>query len=153
MRRFALPRGFAAFVVLSWTSLAFGPRLQAADAAPSLPPVMKSGLDAYASGPEAAVSAWLKGSPSEGGRYASEQAEALRRAQNYLGPYKSYEWLAVKDVGERTRLLYFTLNFKRGALFFRFQLYQSDDGWVVQNMTHHMTPEEAMPWLAASAGR
>jgi hypothetical protein len=154
MKLSAFQYRLAAFAAASCVFAAFGPAMCAAQSDAALPPIIKSGFEACASGgPEAAISAWLKGAPNEGGRFENAQSEELQRAERYFGQFESYELLATKDVGEKTRLMYFALNFKRGAMFFRFQLYKSSDGWIVQNLSHHMTPEETMPWLAQAAGR
>jgi hypothetical protein len=154
MKRSAFSHGFAALAAASCVLLAFGQTLGASDSDASLPPIIKSGFDACASGgPESAINAWLKGAPNEVGRFANSQSENLQRAERYFGQFESYELLATKDVGERSKLMYFALNFKRGALYFRFQLYKTNDGWIVQHLSHHLTPDEAMPWLAQTAGR
>src|SRR5437016_10301281 len=91
-------------------------RSHGADARISLPPVILSGLSAYASGgPEVALNAWRKGGPLELDEKARGQLDDFKHLEKPFGNYKTYELIDSKEIGNRSKLLYLTLNFTRGA--------------------------------------
>ena len=125
-----------------------------AESAKPVPPIIQAGFSAYASeGPEAAINAWLKGGPMEGEKTAVAAADNFRQIERYLGKYKSYELIDVKDIGTSSKMLYFSMNFDRGAAYASFVIYKREKDWIVQNLDFNTKPETIMPWLGCAGGK
>lgn len=154
MVQLLLPRIFAtATVALTCLLFATNP-IQAAELTEPVPPIIQSGFDAYAKdGAEAAVAAWTKGSYAENDKATASSAEAFKQVERYTGKYKSFEFLDTKEIGTNSRFVFCEMDFERGALFVRFLLYRTDEGWTISGMTYKMSPEEVMPWLLTTAGK
>jgi hypothetical protein len=126
----------------------------AADSGPSLPPVIAAGLDMFAKGvvkgggPAAALEIWQKGGLLEGNRKVLTQAGFFRRVDQAVGNFKSSELVDTKKIGQNSQIIYLALNFEKAAVYARFLLYRTDQGWVVQDMDFSSRPEQVMPWLA-----
>ena len=121
----------------------------------AIPSVIQAGFDSWTkgAGPGGAVDIWGKGGLMEGDRKAAESANRLRRANQSLGGYMSYEVLKTDGIGRSSEVLYLSLNFQRGAVYARFLMYHTDKGWVVQNMDFSTQPEAIMPWLSFAGER
>jgi hypothetical protein len=76
----------------------------------------------------------------------------LARTQGAIGSYESFDVVETRRLGDNSEILYVSINFERGAVFARFQMYRGDGDWVVQNMDFSTQPEELMPWLAFNGG-
>jgi hypothetical protein len=143
-------RFHAVVITTIGTLLAFCNVAQAVDnpAEPIIPPVVQAGFDAYASkGPDAAVTAWSKGSYFEGEKVMKAGGAAFLSNEQYFGKYESFELIATKTVGTRVKLVFLEMNFNKGAMFACFQLYKRDKRWIIQDITWKYKPEEIMPWL------
>lgn len=117
-------------------------------AAPSsqIPEIIVAGLNAYkASGPEAAITAWLKGSPIEGNRDAMTQANQLRTIQDYYGNYRSFDVIATHAISPTSHIVYLVMNFDKGPVFGRFLLYRPDQQWIVASFNFNTNPYEVLP--------
>jgi hypothetical protein len=103
-------------------------------------------MEAYKNeGPEAAIKAWIKGSPIDGSRDALSQANVLRQVQDFYGAYKSYELIKSRDLTPTTRILYFTLDYEKGPLFAKFLIYRTEQGWIVVNFAFNTKEEVIIP--------
>lgn len=125
------------------------PSLRAATPQPAsdeVPKILISGMEAYKNeGPEAAIKAWIKGSPIDGSRDALSQANVLRQVQDFYGAYKSYELIKSRDLTPTTRILYFTLDYEKGPLFAKFLIYRTEQGWIVVNFAFNTKEEVIIP--------
>jgi len=111
-----------------------------------IPKVLLAGMEAYKTdGPEAAIKAWLKGSPIEGSRDALSQANIMRQVQDYYGTYKAFEIIGSRSLSPSNRVLYFAMNYEKGPLFAKFLVYHSPDGWIVVNFVFNTKEEVVIP--------
>lgn len=111
-----------------------------------IPKVLLAGMDAYKSdGPEAAIKAWLKGSPIEGSKDALSQANVMRQVQDYYGTFKTFELISSRSLSPSNRIFYFSLNYEKGPLFAKFLAYRSQDGWIVVSFNFNTKEEVIIP--------
>jgi len=111
-----------------------------------VPKIILSGLEAYkAEGPEAAIKAWLKGSPIEGSKDALTQANNLRQVQDYYGAYKAFDTISSRDLSPTTRIVYLTLNYEKGPLFAKFLVYRTEQGWILVSFLFNTKDELVIP--------
>jgi hypothetical protein len=123
---------------------------QAAEAgsSASVPPVIQDGFTIWAkSGALLAFDAWRKGGFLEDSRKLASQSSYIQRLDQAIGNYKSYDLVEDKGIGPSSQILYFAVNFERGALYARFLVYRTEKGWVVQDMDFSTKPEAVMPWV------
>lgn len=82
-------------------------------------------------GANAAIASWLKGSALEGNVQATSQANGLKQIEDFYGKPESFEVLTETKVSERAVTLLAVINFQKGPLFARFNLYRlQGGGWV-----------------------
>jgi hypothetical protein len=111
-----------------------------------VPKIVLSGLDAYkAEGPEAAVKAWLKGSPLEGSKEALGQANVLRQIEEFYGAYKAFDFIRSRNLSPTTRIIYLTLDYEKGPLFAKFVTYRTEQGWILPSFTFNTKEESILP--------
>jgi len=111
-----------------------------------IPQIISAGCEAYkAGGPEAAITAWLKGSPLEGSKEALSQAAFLTQVSTYYGKYASPRLLAQFDISPLTQLVYVELDYEKGPAFAKFTLFKIADKWVVLNFRFHTEAEQVLP--------
>lgn len=111
-----------------------------------IPRVILAGMDAYKTdGPEAAIKAWLKGSPIEGSRDALSQANIMRQVQDYYGTFKAFELISSKSLSPSNRIFYLSLNYEKGPLFAKFLVYRSQDSWIVVSFNFNTKEEVIIP--------
>ena len=111
-----------------------------------LPPILLSGLTAYKDkGPDEAVRAWIKGSPVDGNKDALTQANILRQIQDYYGAYQTFEAISSKDISPKTRVYYLALDYEKGPLFAKFNIYRTEQGWILTSFTFNTKPEAVLP--------
>ncbi len=147
MLNFFGPKTVALIVLLAVVPFsAPGQSVRAAELDARLPPTVAAGLDAFrASGPEAAVTAWVRGGPHDGSKDALGQAASLRRVQVYFGPFDSYDVVAIRDVTPTVRLVFVVMNFKNGPLFAKFVAFKGNGSWVLTQIDFepkHLWPLE-----------
>jgi hypothetical protein len=135
------------YLVVGLLLLSFGQyALADVPATDELPQIILSGLAAYkAEGPEAAVKAWIKGSPVEGSREALSQSNILRQVQDFYGPYKGFHVIRVRNLTPTTRVIYLVLDFEKGPLFTKFTAYRSEAGWILVNFNFNTKEEQVLP--------
>ncbi|TXI21043.1 MAG: hypothetical protein E6Q67_08315 [Roseateles sp.] len=90
------------------------------------------GANAYIKdGANAAIASWLKGSALEGNVQATSQANGLKQIEDFYGKPESFEVLRETQVSERAVTLLAVINFQKGPLYTRFNLYRlQGGGWV-----------------------
>lgn len=111
-----------------------------------VPKVVLSGLESYkAEGPEAAIKAWLKGSPIEGSKDALSQANMLRQVQDYYGAYKSFDLIRSRNISPTTRIVYIVMDYEKGPLFAKFVVYKAEEGWIIPSFTFNTKEELIIP--------
>ncbi len=125
-------------------------RASAAEGVPqAAPAIIQDGFKLWEkTGPADAFYRWQKGGLLEGGSKYSTLSAYFRRMDRTFGNYKSFEPVDTKHVGERSEIVYLAINFERAAVYGRFVLFRTEQGWVVQNMDFSPRPEALMPWLA-----
>ena len=105
-----------------------------------------SGLDAYKmGGPNAAVTAWIKGSAIEGNKDALGQANVLRQIQLYYGAYKSFELVHTRTISPSTKVIYLVIDFEKGPMFARFDVYKTAQGWILTSFDFNTKEGQIFP--------
>jgi len=111
-----------------------------------VPKVILSGLDAYkAEGPEAAMKAWIKGSPIEGSKEALSQANNLRQIQDFYGAYKTFHFIQSRNLGPTSRMIYLALDYEKGPVFGKFLVFRAEQGWILTSFLVNTHPEQILP--------
>lgn len=111
-----------------------------------IPKIVLSGVEAYkAEGPEAALAAWIKGSPIEGSKDAMSQANILHQVQDFYGSFKGVDLIRARNLTPNVRVLYLSLNYEKGPVFAKFTLYQNAQGWILTNFLFNTKEEAVLP--------
>ena len=111
-----------------------------------LPPVVAAGFDAYKSaGPQAAMNAWLKGSPLEGDKQAQSQSAMLTQIETYYGKFMSASPLASFEPSPGVTLIFAGLKYEKGPVFARFMTFKVGDKEAIVVLKFHTDPEQILP--------
>jgi hypothetical protein len=111
-----------------------------------LPKIILSGIEAYkAEGPDAAIKAWIKGSPVDGSKEALAQANILRQVQDFYGAYRTFEVIRTRNLSPNVRIVYVALEFEKGPLFAKFAVYQTAQGWILTSFNFNTKDELIIP--------
>jgi len=123
-------------------------------AAATLPPVVEKGFAAWAKNRDAswAFDIWKLGGLMEQDNKPITLSRYFARMDLTLGAYKLYELVYTEHISQNSAVIYLAVNFQRAAVYGRFLVYQTDKGWVVQDMDFSPKPEALMPWLAFEGG-
>lgn len=114
--------------------------------AQELPVVITKGLTAYMeAGADAAIQAWLVGSPMEGDKDALSQSNILRQIEGFYGKYTGFEVIKQVDVTSSSRLHYIQLSYEKGPVFTYFLTFKKGDDWIVINFKFHTEPDSIFP--------
>lgn len=115
--------------------------------APSPKAVFANGVQAYMKGgANAAINEWLKGSALEGNPQATSQANSMRTIEDFYGKPEGHEILSESPVSERSVMLLAVINFQKGPVYARFQLYKLATGsWVVTEFKVHTDATQLFP--------
>jgi hypothetical protein len=117
-----------------------------ARATENVPKIVLSGLDAYkAEGADAAIRAWIKGSPIDGSKDALSQANVLRQIQDFYGSYKTFDIISTRDLSPSIKIIYLALNYEKGPLFAKFVVYQTDQGWILTSFNFNTKEDLILP--------
>jgi hypothetical protein len=120
----------------------------AADADTTIPAIVQGGFSLWATRDAShAFDAWKLGGLLENDSKPGKMTVYFTRLDNTLGKYQSFELIESRHFGKSSRTIYLSINFERAAVYARFLLYQTDKGWVVQDMDFSPKPEALMPWL------
>jgi len=113
----------------------------------STPPIVMSGLNAYKTeGTQAAIKAWLKGSPLEESREALSQANALNQIHDFYGPYKSHEVVQVHTISASSKIVYLAIDCERGAIFAKFLAFKRGETWTLSSFKFNTEPDQILPY-------
>ena len=114
---------------------------------PAPPPVVVDGLRAVtASGYEAAIATWFKGSALEGDSAATASLNnSLNGIPEYFGRPVGFEVLKTYAVGTHLRRTYAILLFEGGPLYFRFTYYLGAKGWLLQHIDFNGDAAQVFP--------
>jgi hypothetical protein len=109
--------------------------------------VIERGLNAYLNGDApAALKGWLQGSAMEGNTQATSQANMLRQIEDFYGKPESYQVLSEQALSERSRMVYFVINFAKGPAYARMQVYKTSSGsWVATEFRFHTDSAQILP--------
>jgi len=126
------------------------PARAGASASAQVPLVIQNGFNAWAKNRSAswAIDIWKIGGLMEPDNKPATLSRYFFQMEQALGNYLSYEVIETRAIGQHSAVIYLSVNFDRAVMFGRFMVYQTVQGWVVQNMDFSPKPETMMPWLA-----
>jgi hypothetical protein len=109
--------------------------------------LVASGVDSYIKGDASAgMKAWLKGSALEGNTQAMSQANVLRQVEDFYGKPEGFELVAERTLSTHCKVLYFTINYIKGPLFCRFQLFEmKSGGWIATEVKFNTEATTVFP--------
>jgi hypothetical protein len=115
----------------------------------AMPDVIKKGLTLYEKGGViVAFDSWQRGGMLENDSAGAAKLRAFKEMTTAIGIYKSSDVVRIRQISNRSRLVYFAMNFNRGIIYAKFLIYQTESDPIVQNMVFGSHPETIMPWLA-----
>ena len=113
---------------------------------PSVPPVVRRGLDAYrSSGGDAAVRAWLVNSPLANDSGAANSVIVLRRLEQVYGSMVGDEVLKVNPIGNHVVRVYVVLLFQKGPVYMWLECYETASQWLVSAFLFNPRPDPILP--------
>ena len=117
--------------------------------------VAERGLAAYVKeDATAAVRGWLQGSALEGNTQAMTQANSLRQVEDFYGKAESFQILSDHGISERSRMVYFVINYAKGPAYARMQAYRLTSGqWVSTEFKFHTEAAQIFPAHIALGSR
>jgi hypothetical protein len=135
----------ASALLLTLVALQFATRLSAEE--PSGPPIIATGFNAYKTeGPQAAVKAWLKGSPLEEDKEAINNANrTLNEMHDLFRPYKSFDIIERHRMTPSIEMLYVAINYERAPMFGKFLVFRRADSWIVTTFTFNTNADKVLP--------
>jgi hypothetical protein len=115
----------------------------AAPDASRLPPIVRSGFTMYkADGAQAAVTAWLVGSPIALGEQPDREVHALRQFENRFGAYQDFHAVRIITISPTTQMVYVQLDYLNGPAFGKFLVYQPRENiWNIVSLEFSLDPE------------
>jgi hypothetical protein len=115
-----------------------------ADEAPS---IVAEGFEALkAKGPDEALSTWTRGSALEGDTSTKIGfIGGVSQIESAYGHIESFEILASYSTASRLRRVYAVAYLPKGPVFFNFDVYRTETGWVIYMMNFNTKPVEILP--------
>lgn len=115
--------------------------------APNARTLFESGATDYLkSGAASAISTWLKGSALEGNTQATSQANTLRQIEDFYGKPESFEFVSESSITNRSSIVLGVINYQKGPLYARFQIYKLPTGlWVATEFKFHTEAAQIFP--------
>jgi len=114
----------------------------AAPDAGSLPPIIRSGLAKYkADGAQAAVNAWMIGSPIALTEEPQHEVHALRAFEGQFGAYQDFHVVRIVAISPTTQMIYLQLDYLNGPAFGKFLVYQARETWNIVSFDFGADPE------------
>ncbi len=111
-----------------------------------IPDIVLSGLNEYKSnGADAALRAWIKGSPIDNSIEALSQANILRQVETMYGKYIGYNLVISKNISASTKLIILTMNYEKGPLFVQYIVYNAGKGFVIPQFNFNTKLDSIMP--------
>ena len=116
-------------------------------AAPDVPPIVGEGLEMYQKKRgDDALAVWLKGSPIENDTATKKQFEGYFTLIDKLyGKMLSYELVRVVPVAPSYERVYLIARHERGPVFYVFDCYRSDAGWIIPTFELNTRAKEVLP--------
>lgn len=112
-----------------------------------VPPALISGMDAYRhAAPEDALKSWARNSPLDGTGGLFAHANDLRAAQALYGNFQGYDIISNRELSNRVRILYVTINYEHGPLFCRFVYYHSEGNWILTALDFSTDDTKLLPY-------
>ena len=101
--------------------------------------LIDAGVKSYKKeGAKAAILAWLKGSALEGSKEALSQANMLRQVEDFYGSFLDYDIIKINDLSKRSKIYCLSINYQKGPLYCRFQVYQNvNNKWISTEFKFH----------------
>jgi hypothetical protein len=114
----------------------------AADAG-RLPAIIRGGFTTYkADGAQAAVNAWMVGSPIAMGEQPDREVRSLHQFENRFGAYQDFHVVRIVALSPTTQMIYVQLDYANGPAFGKFLAYQARENvWNVINFSFGADPE------------
>ena len=107
-----------------------------------LPAIVQSGLTAYkADGAQAAMNAWMIGSPIALAEQPRHEVHALRQFEEQFGKYADFHVVRIVTISPTTQMIYVQLDYLNGPAFGKFLAYQTKQAWNIVNLTFGADPE------------
>jgi hypothetical protein len=129
-------RAFA-FVVLIALFSAPGLRSQA----PKLPPIIRSGLEAYKqAGTAVAMATWLKDSPITNESTVAAQA-GFERIEGAYGHMIGYDVLQIVTFGPHASRSYVIILYQKGPVYAWFDCYDATERWIITGFLFNTKPD------------
>jgi hypothetical protein len=109
-----------------------------------IPKIILSGFDSFKSaGADEAVRVWLRNSPLDSNQ--ESYVGVLHSTISSFGLYRAWEPITVRSISPSVRIVYLTLDFDRGPLFAKFEMYRSDGGWIVTGLILNVNETQVLP--------
>jgi hypothetical protein len=115
----------------------------AAPDASRLPPIVRSGFTRYkADGAQAAITAWMVGSPIALGEQPEREVRALRQFESRFGAYQDFHVVRIVTISPTTQMIYLQLDYLNGPAFGKFLVYQArETTWNITSFSFGGDPE------------
>jgi hypothetical protein len=114
----------------------------AAPDAGKLPPIVRSGLAAYkADGAQAAINAWMVGSPVALAEHLQREVGTLRHFEEQFGAYQDFHVVRIVAISPTAQMVYVQLDYLNGPAFGKFLVYQTKAAWNIVKLSLDTDPE------------
>ena len=111
----------------------------AAPDAGKLPAIVRTGFATYkADGAQAAVTAWMAGSPIALGEQPQRGVRALVRFEEMFGAYQDFHVVRIVTISPTTQMVYLQLDYQKGPAFGKFLVYQAKDAYNQAKDTYNI---------------
>jgi hypothetical protein len=124
----------AAAVLSTWAA--------AAPEAERVPPIVRSGLAAYkADGAQAAITAWMVGSPIALTEEPERELRALRQFESTFGNYQDFHVVRIATISATAQMVYVQLDYLNGPAFGKFLAFEAKGTWKIVRFNFGADPE------------
>jgi hypothetical protein len=107
-----------------------------------LPPIVRSGLEAYkADGAQAAINAWMIGSPIALTEEPQREVHTLRHFEDQFGAYQDFHLVRIVAISPTAQMIYVQLDYLKGPAFGKFLVYQTTEAWNIVTLSFGADPE------------
>ena len=111
-----------------------------------VPRIVGDGLEKYQfSGAAVAVSVWLQFAGPRVQERGAGYIEALRVAEGVYGKFIGYHVVSIRKLTPATDIVYLVLNYERGPLFARFEVYEHKNTDYVTEFSTGFSPTTVFP--------
>ena len=115
----------------------------AAPDASRLPAIVRSGFSLYkADGAQAAITAWMVGSPIALSDQPEREVRSLRQFESRFGAYQDFHVVRIVTISPTTQMIYLQLDYLNGPAFGKFLVYQArETTWNIVSFSFGADPE------------